>query len=250
MWRYMSASVIGTAHQSNNTDCQDSHIIEQVTSSTGNYLLAIVADGAGSAVQGGQGAALACHGVASCLKQQLAANKPLNQALIAHALLLARTAIQQQAAANQLAMRDYATTVSGIVIAEQNALSFQIGDGAIIASINGYQGLIFEPDNGLYANMTYFLTDEDYASHLMIQAVGACIEEVMLFSDGLQRLALNLDAKTPFGPFFEPMLKALRQSNSPKNEQLNEHLAQFLASDLVNKRTDDDKTLVLATRKK
>ncbi|MDO9177861.1 MAG: PP2C family serine/threonine-protein phosphatase [Agitococcus sp.] len=249
MWRFMNASVIGTSHQDNETYCQDHHHVEQIWVEKQSYLLVIVADGAGSALKGGQGSALACHALSTSLKQQLAIAKTLNQTLVEQSLVYARELLQQQAQANDLYLRDYATTVLGVIVGQQQALCFQIGDGAIVASVNGYQGLVFWPDNGLYANMTYFLTDDDYAQYLHVQLVEAALGEVALFSDGLQRLALSLETKTPFSPFFEPMFKALRHAQPQDCQLLNQHLAQFLASDSVNKRTDDDKTLVLATRK-
>jgi hypothetical protein len=249
MWRFMNASVIGTSHQDNNTECQDNHYVEQLYLNKQSYLVAIVADGAGSALKGGQGSALACHAISSYLKKQLAVNNRFNKALIEQALVYARDLIQQQAKANDLSLRDYATTLSGVVVSKQQALCFQIGDGAIVASVQGYQGLVFWPDNGLYANMTYFVTDDDYVQYLNVEVIDAVLDEVILFSDGLQRLALSLETKMPFSPFFEPMLKALRQAKHQDFSVLNQHLAQFLASELVNKRTDDDKTLVLATRK-
>lgn len=247
MWRFIGASVMGAAHQSTNTACQDCCHVEQIQIAQQQYLLALVADGAGSALQGGQGAALACYALAKSIKSQLVANQPFEQLLIHQALVSARVLLQQQAQANGLELRDYASTMLGIVIAPQQAIAFQIGDGAIVASVNHYQGVVFWPDNGLYANMTYFLTDDDYRQHLNLQTIDATLQEVMLFSDGLQRLALSFDAKTPHEPFFAPILKALRANNA-NTELLNQHLAQFLASDMINKRTDDDKTLVLATR--
>jgi len=74
------------------------------------------------------------------------------------------------------------------------------------------------------------------------------IQEVALLTDGLQMLALNFAARKPHAPFFEPLFTALRGAVSP--DDLVVPLRAFLDSDAVNSRTDDDKTLVLATRVK
>jgi len=135
----------------------------------------------------------------------------------------------------------------GILVTPTHAFAFQIGDGAIIVNSCGVQGVVFWPDNGLYANMTYFLTDEDYLQHIHVVQINTPLEEVILLTDGLQRLALVLDSKIAHEPFFSPIFKALRANNA-NTELLNQHLAQFLASQVVNQRTDDDKTLVMAIR--
>jgi len=48
--------------------------------------------------------------------------------------------------------------------------------------------------------------------------------------------------------FFEPMFARLRREPVAKRESLVEEFRVFLDSPPVNQRTDDDKTLVLATR--
>lgn len=249
MWRFIGTSVIGSSHVQNNTDCQDSCVIEQVATANGNVLLAIVADGAGSALKGGQGAAIACYSASQFIIKQLQTTASVDFSLIKLALLAARTTLTQQAKANDLTLRDYATTLLGVIITQQQAWCFQIGDGAIVLNTASSQGVVFWPDNGLYANMTYFLTDEDYEQHLYLQEVNTIIQEAVLFTDGLQRLALSFESKTAHNPFFEPIFNALRQAKATDFAVLTQHLAQFLASESVNKRTDDDKTLVLATRK-
>src|SRR5258708_36290408 len=60
-WRYAAASVIGTSHTKQGTNCQDANdcqIYQLPTSET--VLVGVVSDGAGSARFGGGGAALCC----------------------------------------------------------------------------------------------------------------------------------------------------------------------------------------------
>jgi hypothetical protein len=70
------------------------------------------------------------------------------------------------------------------------------------------------------------------------------VDEVALLTDGLQSLALRFASREAHGPFFEPMFERLRGPEQPSESEL----AAFLGSGPVNARTDDDKTLVLATR--
>ena len=65
-------------------------------------------------------------------------------------------------------------------------------------------------------------------------------------TDGLQMLALNFAGRTAHRPFFEPMFRRLR--SAAPGEGLPLALRRFLNSPAVNGRSDDDKTLILATR--
>ena len=67
-----------------------------------------------------------------------------------------------------------------------------------------------------------------------------------LFTDGLQTLALDY-TRAAHSPFFAPMFAALSSETEPGG--LLGPLSAFLESPAVNERTDDDKTLILATRK-
>ncbi|CAM2143379.1 Protein phosphatase 2C domain-containing protein [Pararobbsia alpina] len=107
---------------------------------------------------------------------------------------------------------------------------------------------IFWPESGEYANTTYFVTDPDAIAHLHAAMIEAP-DEVSLLTDGLQRLALVFATREAHSPFFEPMFAALRGVDPSRCVQLNSELARFLSSPAINARTDDDKTLVVATRR-
>jgi hypothetical protein len=75
------------------------------------------------------------------------------------------------------------------------------------------------------------------------------VDEVAIFTDGLQMLALNMESRTVHQPFFSDLFRYLRMANdADKVSILNGKLATYLDSPGINGRTDDDKTLFLATR--
>jgi hypothetical protein len=77
------------------------------------------------------------------------------------------------------------------------------------------------------------------------------VHEVALTTDGLQMLVLNNETSTLHQPFFTSLFKGLRiADDSEKIEILNKKLREYLSSSIINERTDDDKTLFLATRLK
>jgi hypothetical protein len=82
---------------------------------------------------------------------------------------------------------------------------------------------------------------------LQVEFLAATPERVALFSDGLLRLALNLAAAAPHAPFFNSLFAFL--TSQPSLDATAQALGEFLQSDRVNARTDDDKTLVVAWRR-
>lgn len=97
-----------------------------------------------------------------------------------------------------------------------------------------------------YANMTHFITDEDAVSRLETFTSTGRAHKVAAFTDGIQRLALNMLDNSPHVPFFTPFFNGLAAATQEQLDLLPELLKQFLSSPAVNERTDDDKTLALA----
>ena len=76
----------------------------------------------------------------------------------------------------------------------------------------------------------------------------AFLKNHRLNRDGLERLVLKFEDQTVHEPAIIPMLNAIRKSET--GEEFFVPLREFLNSKSINERTDDDKTLVLATRLK
>lgn len=143
-------------------------------------------------------------------------------------------------------MRDLACTLLTAIVGEDGAAFSQIGDGAIVYRASELFQTAFWPQTGEYAGTTFFLTGTDLEKRLMFNVLKNRVDEVALLTDGLQPLALHYDSRTVHAPFFQPMFEAMRQT--AEVQSLDEPLNQFLTSKPVNDRTDDDKTLILATR--
>ena len=106
--------------------------------------------------------------------------------------------------------------------------------------------VVFWPESGEYVNMTHFVTDPHFERHVEFECCDEPIEEAALLTDGLQRLVLDFALHRPHGPFFAPAFQTLRACGDPR--QLAAPLREFLGSSLVDERSDDDRTLILATR--
>jgi hypothetical protein len=249
-WRVIGAPVVGSSHVQASAPCQDSCFYDVGHDSEGaSFLVALLADGAGSAQFGEIGSEIACETGGRLLHAavEAAGEVKLTVELACEVLEAIRADILKAASERDVAVRALACTLLGAVVGPTKALYFQVGDGAIVARHEGRLVPVFWPESGEYANMTYFVTDIDAQSHLRAE-IRSTTDEAALFSDGLQRLALKFSDETVHEPFFEPMFKALRVSTPKQTDELCSALKRFLGSNAINDRTDDDKTLILATR--
>ena len=239
MWKLVYGSVRGTSHATSGQPCQDFC----VGSLVGSTLAAACSDGAGSAELSHLGSKAAVERFMEVAGPSESA--PERSAIEAW-VDAARESVLEEAATQGVVPRQLACTLLVALVGGDWAVFAQIGDGVIV--FNGDKGyeMAFWPDNGEYANTTRFLTDDDYRKHLRIEFVSRRVSELAVMTDGLQMLALDFKGARVHDRFFEPLFRTVR--DNPDEEALRTSLLDFMDSKRVNDRTDDDKTLLLATR--
>lgn len=219
----------------------------------GEVLWAIISDGAGSAKFGELGAEIVCNGYANRIERWLTGREghvtELDLSVITKWVERVRRELDHFAKHNNAHPRDYACTLLGIIVGSGCTVCFQIGDGGIVLGYGDEEyDVVFWPENGEYVNTTHFFTDQAVAENLHVKTLAYTPQHVALFTDGIQRLALHFATQSVFVPFFAPMFKRLSAEPLGRAAHLEPQLQAFLNSPRVNERTDDDKTLVLATR--
>ena len=249
-WRVVAASEIGSSHIANGSDCEDSCWVQVDMLPAGQPLLSIfVSDGAGSAAKGGEGAELAIQAAAVFIAEKLKQGEfGLSDTLATDLVAFIRERIYKKAEAGGLKARDFACTFLGLLSSPMGTLVLQIGDGGVVLDVGSGLELAVIPMGGEYANMTCFLTDEDAITVLATKTYADPVLRAAAFSDGLQRLALNMATNTPHEPFFTPFFNGMTKATLEQEDHLQHLLVRFLGGAAVNERTDDDKTLVLAVR--
>jgi hypothetical protein len=249
MWRYIAQSVAGSAHSSDGTSCQDHCAVRVFDAGDASALVACVADGAGSTKHGGVGARMACDAVLAHAATFFE-NEDVVADLTAQKVLSwcdkARREIADYAELQETPFRDFAATLCVVVMVPGRTVFFQVGDGAIVASRQGVMGVVFWPQSGEYVNTTHFLTSPDFLNHVQTLAVDGEFSDVALLTDGIERLALQFDSRTPHTRFFAPLFRVLRATADA--DGLQRDLVQFLESESIRNKTDDDRTLVLTSR--
>jgi len=248
MWRCIAGSVTGPSHERTGAPCQDSQLTRVLSRLGEGALVACVADGAGSASMSQDGSALACEAVVELATAYYDEHEGSFAGVTAEDALAwtreARERIKRLAELRESTPREFATTLCAACLSPGGSAFLQIGDGAIVARRHGAMGVVFWPQSGEYANSTMFLTGEKYEEHLEFQAADGDYSDVALLTDGVERLALSFEGRTPHPPFFQPLFDALAAAPDPS--ALNTELVRFLDSGSMKARSDDDKTVVLA----
>lgn len=264
-WIKASSSVQGTSHIDTDTDCQDYSLIDVLPpekDSETPCLVACVSDGAGSAKYSQIGSELACRVFYEAVREdkfrfedkdhrdsgQTKVSEKLVERWVSGWVVKIREAIDDAAKDRGLPVRQFACTFLGAVVFNNLAVYLQIGDGAIVNDEGGELSEVFWPQSGEYANTTNFITSEDYEKHLLIRVSHVEANRLAIFSDGIERLALDFKNRQVYQPFLLPLFESM--ASCDPEVDLNAPLDRFLASHPVNERTDDDKSLILASRTK
>lgn len=255
-WRIASASAVGTSHLANGVPCQDSARHALITTGEGIVLVSVVCDGAGSAPHSEVGSRVAAQTFVEFVERYFDAGGRLADVDRRQALswiFEASHAIEATARDNGAAQRDYACTLVGAVVGPQAAAFVQVGDGAIVvrSGEDGGWSHVFWPQHGEFANTTNFIVSPGVRHTMDFDLTLHRVDEFAMFSDGIEKLVLHDATQTVHDPFFDAMFPPVRTSaGEGVDAKLSEGLAAYLASPRVCARTDDDKTLVLATRRK
>jgi Protein phosphatase 2C len=210
--------------------------------STPGMMIAI-ADGAGSARLSQIGARVAVDHLLKIIPSTVANILDLNSDVARQWLKETRGQLEATASEQGCDLRDLGCTVLVAILGEFASFFIQIGDGAWIVQRDDEYLAATWPSDGEYVNETTFLTSPNSLDSIKCRMIdGICAAAG--FSDGLQRLALQLDTHTVHAPFFDPLFAVLRATDDETS--LISPLVEFLSSERVAERTDDDKTLVLA----
>jgi hypothetical protein len=154
-------------------------------------------------------------------------------------------AVHNAATQRETPIRELASTLLVLVASDAGIAVLQIGDGAIVVKTfsDTFVALTIPPQTE-YINETVFLVSSSAIEKMQIKTFGK-VKQVALMSDGLQMLALEMKERKPFEPFFRNIFRFAY--NSINLDTSNRQLMNYLVSDRVRSKTDDDITLFLAS---
>jgi hypothetical protein len=247
MWRFAVGQATGSSHEKLNLPCQD-RIFCSVVEDT---LIAVVADGAGTAGNADQGAEIAIWTVSAMAQLGVRAGRKDHAEVLREAAAVARQRLVEAANERGVNVRSLACTLLAIIVAPIGGAALQIGDGVIAIDKKPLDWrCVFWPQKGEYANTTNFLSDEASLAKAEVATLPDEPLDVALMSDGLEALAVSFANRSAYAPFFKTAFAPLHASDgSGEIPSLSQSLAKMLASPAVRARTDDDASLILATRR-
>lgn len=257
-WKAIGQSVIGTAHVAMGKTCEDSVSYAQVepeavsnsAENLSDILICCVSDGAGSAAYAAQAADFVTERVVDYACDHFPSSLSLTESGIYAMLEDVYEGLTSQAVDMETELNEFSCTLLACIIMNNKAAFVQIGDGAIVRNDgNDFYTAVWWPDNGEYQNTTSFVVDDRSFGNARISIVEEEeIKEVAILTDGLQMLTLNMESASVHQPFFTDMFKFLRVADTAdKVDTLNVKLEEYLNGPSINNRTDDDKTLFMAT---
>jgi Protein phosphatase 2C len=249
-WVWAAASCKGTSHERTGQERQDVYSCFAVAKESASTLVVVVADGAGSAKFGRQGAALVCRTLGVAARRHVSQEPQLpSQTLFEDWVDETRDRIYRAAQLRGGEARDFASTLVCAISTGNASVFAHVGDGCAVVRSSATRQWFAPtwPDQGEYASTTSFVTDQPSAK-VRVSTLSQAIDSIVVFSDGLERMVLDMTARKPFEPFFEGIAQPVIGSSirEGRDAKLSAQLETYLDSDAVNARTDDDKTLLIA----
>jgi hypothetical protein len=254
-WSTAYASVVGSSHKKTGAPCQDAGFCRVVLIPDGHeVLLAVVSDGAGSAIRSEVGSELTVNHFMKVFTNEVQRHggfEEINKPFVLDFLRVLHNIIEARANEEGLQVKDFACTLVAAIIEADRAIFFQVGDGAIVISEveSEEYGWVFWPQHGEFANQTNFIVQENLEEILNFSRIDKRFDRIALFTDGIERLVLDFANNVVHPPALRSIFDWLVQRSEHQREEApSKEFIAYLSSDLITSRTDDDTTLVMATR--
>jgi hypothetical protein len=248
-WRVHAAAVIGSSHIEGGIPCQDAF----AHASAGDVLVAVVCDGAGSAARSHVGSARFSRAVADALAAAATANGAgealcdADPADLAEAARLAisaeRSGLRELADAEGVELNAFAATLVAAIVGPGGGWFLHVGDGIGVAELADGNVAMSLPENGEYANETYFVTGSQWSEHLRLTPIPGPVATLALMSDGAAPFVMAKNNTGLFRPFMDPVGRFLAASDEATGSA---GLAATLGDPRTHTITTDDKTLLVA----
>ena len=250
-WKVIGASATGSSHQETATPCQDAFH----WSCYQDWLVALVCDGAGSARFSDRGAQHAARSITEALifilSNELSEpeRNDINfwQERVQIAIEATRNSLLTTHVTVDSSLRDFHATIVGVIAGPEIGLFFQIGDGAAAAALTSSweNPTLALPENGEYADETYFYTEDHWKEHLRFTAFSPALNYIVMVTDGAMSFVVARDRRGLDENFIGPVTRYL---NTVETETGARALQSTLDDPKTYAITSDDKTLLWARR--
>jgi tetratricopeptide (TPR) repeat protein len=235
-------SEIGRGHLKNSTPCQDfSYSFKK-----DNFYISVVCDGAGSCKYSHYGAEIVAKCVSNLLYKYFdelcIMNEHINKKYVS--IFIVSEAINNLTDKSKelnCNIADLSSTLLFVAVKNGRYLAGHIGDGVIGIMENGNINVLSHPDNGEFANITYFITGNYAVDRLRIYG-GLCddVEGFVLMTDGASESIYHRKDKS----LAKICVKLINYLKDSSEEECCQFLEKLLKDEIV-KRTIDDCSIAL-----
>ena len=251
------ATRIGRRHESEGMPNQDSFRYRTIPEQ--QILVAAVSDGAGSSSKSQVSSSIAVLRAVDVTTQAL-----VNDASIEMALRSGFEAAMS--AVHRMAARDHCHDISSyhatLVLAAwtpDGVAAIQVGDGAAIVTTPDGPKMLTIPQQGEYANETYFITMPQ-APDIVFFNHTEDADGLIIFTDGLQKQAVDFANKRPYPEFVDAAIGASAHENEQTETVIRSSsssrirtaadlmLHEWLSREQVAENNSDDSTIIVASR--
>lgn len=242
MWACINGVLQGKSHVQTNTPCQDKIAFRRNT----DLISIALADGAGSCVYSDIGAEIAVETTCKYLFKEFDRLINLEALQIAKELIhRIRTRLGIRAKRDSCTIGDYSSTLLFCAIHKDKALVGHLGDGVIGVIGNDVMKVISFPENGEFANTTYFTTSTSYQKHFRIQKIcnADSYDGFVLMSDGSSECLYDKKQKK----LATAVLKISSWIETNSEQEVNEALMHNM-QELFFQKTNDDCSVIIAQR--
>lgn len=242
-WHVAGASVVGESHVRRGRDNDDAIAFEQ----KGGWTAIVVCDGAGSSSRSREGSDLVTQAfIFTLLKisdelDKFGPGPWLNDAII-RGILDVRSELASIAGSYDL--NDFHCTLVAALVSTNGGFTVHIGDGAILVgrtTADGQQEIDVHshPENGEYANETFFITESTWLRNLRIKPLGTC-DFIVLTTDGAASVLIDSAIKVSE---VENLFHSI--SELSRDYTISTVIEHFLETDYAKACSSDDKTLAV-----
>jgi len=193
------------------------------------------------------GAQVAVSAAVSSVVEDLASATSPKQ-MVGNSLAAARHIVERTATSlgQTVQLADLSCTLLVAVAGSFGMATAQIGDGAIVADFEDGAGLVnlTPPSSAEYLNVTDFLTSNRFPDASVLTHRHEYPSRIAAMSDGVEHLAITRATGDPSPGFFDPLFARLDRGQISRAQ-----VETLFRSNSVTAKTDDDLTLVLASRR-
>jgi len=237
------ASVIGTSHLTTETPCHDAHAYRILSDDLG--YVACVSDGMGSASNAELGSSTASLFIVDFLKEKLHPGLTDDEVilLIKEGYVQVNHLLEETAELHELNVRDLNATLLVYISIKDRQFFGQVGDCTAIGKSSDTYKVLVPQQRGEYANATFSICNMESIENGLYEKCDGFYPMVALMSDGVESISVSAKDSTVSSLFFDPFFKVFSHQNYNQAE-VQKSLERFLQSERINKKTDDDKTLL------